>query len=109
MEKNPYKYNGESLVIEKDSRNTKTKNVYLESYGCAMNFSDSEIVMSILSEIGYQSTGNINNADLVLINTCSIREKAELTVRKRLEKFNRIKRNEKNLLKLVYWVVWLNG
>ena len=97
LEKNPYKYNGESLLIEEDLKNTKTKNVYLESYGCAMNFSDSEIVMSILSEIGYQSTANINNADLILINTCSIREKAELTVRKRLEKFNRIKRNKKSL------------
>jgi len=97
LEKNPYKYNGESLVIDNDSKITKTKNVYLESYGCAMNFSDSEIVMSILSGIGYQSTGNINHADLILINTCSIREKAELTVRKRLEKFNRIKRSNKNL------------
>ena len=97
LEKNPYKYNGESLVFDEDSKNIKTKNVYLESYGCAMNFSDSEIVMSILSNIGYQSTGNINHADLILINTCSIREKAELTVRKRLEKFNRIKRTNKNL------------
>ena len=66
LEKNPYKYNGESLVFDEDSKNTKTKNVYLESYGCAMNFSDSEIVMSILSNIGYQSTGNINHADLIL-------------------------------------------
>ena len=97
LEKNPYKYNGENLVFDEDSKNIKTKNVYLESYGCAMNFSDSEIVMSILSNIGYQSTGNINHADLILINTCSIREKAELTVRKRLEKFNRIKRTNKNL------------
>ena len=97
LEKNPYKYNGESLVIEKDFKKTNTKNVYLESYGCAMNFSDSEIVMSILSENGYKSTENINNADLILINTCSIREKAELNVRKRLEKFNRIKKSNKNL------------
>ena len=97
LTKNPYKYNGELLVVEKDSKNTNNKNVYLENYGCAMNFSDSEIVMSILSEIGYQSTGNINNADLILINTCSIREKAELTIRKRLEKFNRIKKGNKSL------------
>ncbi len=97
LTKNPYKYNGESLVVENDSENTKNKNVYLESYGCAMNFSDSEIVMSILSEIGYQTTRNINNADLILINTCSIREKAELTVRKRLEKFNKIKKGNKSL------------
>ena len=97
LTKNPYKYNGESLVVEKDSKNTKNKNVFLENYGCAMNFSDSEIVMSILSKIGYQSTGNINNADLILINTCSIREKAELTIRKRLEKFNRIKKGNKSL------------
>ena len=55
LEKNPYKYNGESLLIEEDLQNIKTKNVYLESYGCAMNFSDSEIVMSILSKIGYRT------------------------------------------------------
>ena len=81
---------GTSLDIEK--RKVNTRNLYIESYGCAMNFSDSEIVASILSEEGFNTTQNLEEADLVLVNTCSIREKAELTVRKRLEKFNAIKK-----------------
>ena len=64
---------------------------YIESYGCQMNFSDSEIVGSILSEVGYSPTRNMELADLILINTCSIREKAEETVRKRLRVFDKIK------------------
>lgn len=67
------------------------KSFYIESYGCQMNFSDSEIVGSILSDIGYQPTRNMEESDLILINTCSIREKAEDTVRKRLRVFNKIK------------------
>ncbi|MEM9823114.1 MAG: tRNA (N6-isopentenyl adenosine(37)-C2)-methylthiotransferase MiaB, partial [Bacteroidota bacterium] len=63
----------------------------IESYGCQMNFSDSEIVASILSDIGYQSTRDIEQSDLILINTCSIREKAEETVRKRLRIFDKVK------------------
>ncbi len=57
-----------------------------------MNFSDSEIVASILAKEGFNTTQELAEADLVLVNTCSIREKAELTVRKRLEKFNAIKK-----------------
>lgn len=64
---------------------------YIESYGCQMNFSDSEIVASILAEIGYVPTRNMDDSDLILINTCSIREKAEDTVRKRLRVFEQIK------------------
>ncbi len=67
------------------------KRVYIESYGCQMNFSDSEIVASILHENGYQTTADIGNADVVLVNTCSIREKAEQTVRKRISAFNNYK------------------
>ena len=62
-----------------------------------MNFADSEVVASIITEQGYVSTTNLNEADLILLNTCSIREKAELTVRKRLEGFNKLKRHNKNL------------
>jgi len=62
-----------------------------------MNFADSEVVASIISKEGYDSTENLNDADLILLNTCSIREKAEITVRKRLESFNKLKRNNKNL------------
>jgi tRNA-2-methylthio-N6-dimethylallyladenosine synthase len=63
------------------------KKFYIESYGCAMNFSDSEIVASILNDNGFGATGNYTEADLVLLNTCSIREKAEQTVRNRLHIF----------------------
>ena len=62
-----------------------------------MNFADSEVVASIVSKQGYSSTNDLNDADLILLNTCSIREKAELTVRKRLESFNKLKRKNKNL------------
>lgn len=64
---------------------------YIESYGCQMNFSDSEIVASILEEEGYRSTRTLEQADLILLNTCSIREKAEETIRKRLRTFDKIK------------------
>lgn len=74
------------------------KAFYIESYGCQMNFSDSEIVASILGEIGYRPTRDVESADLILINTCSIREKAEETVRKRLRIFDKIKRNRPGTL-----------
>ncbi len=77
---------------------TATKRFYIESYGCAMNFSDSEIVASILGSEGYSATSDIYEANLVLVNTCSIREKAEDTVRKRLEYFNSIKRTNKGMI-----------
>ena len=81
---------GESLVLEHKKENTKK--LFIESYGCAMNFSDSEIVASILSENGFNTTQTLEEADLVLVNTCSIRDKAEQTIRKRLEKYNAVKR-----------------
>lgn len=70
------------------------KHFYIESYGCAMNFSDSEIVASILSGVGYRPTRQLEMADLILVNTCSIREKAEETVRQRLNIFSKIKRRK---------------
>jgi tRNA-2-methylthio-N6-dimethylallyladenosine synthase len=81
---------GESLVLDYNPENTKK--LFIESYGCAMNFSDSEIVASILSSNGYNTTQILEDADLVLVNTCSIRDKAEQTIRKRLEKYNAVKR-----------------
>ncbi|MBR9757999.1 MAG: tRNA (N6-isopentenyl adenosine(37)-C2)-methylthiotransferase MiaB [Algicola sp.] len=81
---------GNSLVLEQKAENTRK--LFIESYGCQMNFSDSEIVASILSENGFNTTQNLEDADLVLVNTCSIRDKAEQTVRKRLEKYNAVKR-----------------
>jgi tRNA-2-methylthio-N6-dimethylallyladenosine synthase len=85
------KKQGTSLILEYKAANTKK--LFIESYGCAMNFSDSEIVASILTEQGYNTTQNLEEADLVLVNTCSIRDKAEQTVRKRLEKYNAVKRS----------------
>ncbi|HZV71743.1 MAG TPA: tRNA (N6-isopentenyl adenosine(37)-C2)-methylthiotransferase MiaB [Saprospiraceae bacterium] len=67
------------------------KRFYIESYGCAMNFSDSEIVASILAGCSYSPTKNIEQADLILLNTCSIREKAEDTIRQRLKTINKLK------------------
>jgi len=84
------KKQGETLVL--DTKDGNQRKLYLESYGCAMNFSDSEIVASILADEGYNTTQHLDEADLVLVNTCSIRDKAEQTVRKRLEKYNAVKR-----------------
>ena len=107
--KNPYAFNGAPLPTElrqsfpitipnkKFSISKTQKQFYIESYGCQMNFSDSEIVASILTKEGYQHTENIDNATLILINTCSIREKAEQTVRKRLELYNGLKQKNKDL------------
>ena len=84
------KKQGSKLVLEHKTGNTKK--LFIESYGCAMNFSDSEVVASILTNEGYNTTTILEEADLVLVNTCSIRDKAEQTVRKRLEKYNAVKR-----------------
>ncbi|WP_439152844.1 tRNA (N6-isopentenyl adenosine(37)-C2)-methylthiotransferase MiaB [Winogradskyella sp.] len=81
---------GESLIL--DQKEGNQRKLYIESYGCAMNFSDSEIVASILSEQGFNTTQNLEDADLVLVNTCSIRDKAEQTVRKRLQQYNAVKK-----------------
>ena len=74
------------------------KKFYIESYGCAMNFADSEVVASILIDKGFGVTQNSEKADLIFLNTCSIREKAELTVRKRLTEFRRLKKEKPGLL-----------
>lgn len=78
--------------IEEDRGNSRK--LYIESYGCQMNFSDSEIVTSILKNEGFDTTSKYEEADLILLNTCSIRDKAEQTIRKRLKQFNAIKRNK---------------
>src|SRR6476619_2856650 len=83
---------GEAFAPFKNDPNSYTRRFYIESYGCQMNFSDSEIVASILSAEGFGATRNFEEADLILLNTCSIREKAEQTVRKRLTEFKKLKR-----------------
>lgn len=84
------KKQGQALLSVPNPLNNKK--VFIESYGCQMNLNDSEIVASILIENGFNTTLKLEEADLVLVNTCSIREKAEQTVRKRLEKYNSIKK-----------------
>ncbi len=86
---------GEAYAIAEKPQNNKK--LFLESYGCQMNFSDSEIVASILSEQGYNTTLKPEEADLILLNTCSIREKAEQTVRMRLSQFKSLKKERPNL------------
>src|SRR5678816_4196878 len=82
---------GEAFAPFNGDPNLYKKLFYIESYGCQMNFSDSEIVASILNKEGFGATRNVEDADLILLNTCSIREKAEQTVRKRLTEFKKIK------------------
>ncbi len=84
------KKQGQALVTEINNNNKKK--LFIESYGCQMNLNDSEIVASILSKEGYNTTQILEEADMVLVNTCSIREKAEQTVRKRLQKYNSVKK-----------------
>lgn len=87
---------GESLMLDKAGKGERK--LYIESYGCQMNFSDSEIVASILTDNGFDTTRNLEEADVVFLNTCSIREKAEQTVRKRLASIDAVKRNKPGML-----------
>jgi len=89
---------GEAVAPFDADPNEYHKRFYIESYGCQMNFSDSEIVASILNDQGFGATRNYEEADLVLINTCSIREKAEQTVRKRLTEFKKLKQHKPGML-----------
>ena len=89
---------GEAFAPFADDPNKFNKKFYIESYGCQMNFSDSEIVASILHDEGFGATRNFEEADLVLLNTCSIREKAEQTVRNRLQVFRKVKENNPGML-----------
>src|SRR6478672_3140963 len=89
---------GEAFAPFKNDPNPYTRRFYIESYGCQMNFSDSEIVASILTGEGFGATRNFEEADLILLNTCSIREKAEQTVRKRLTEFKKLKRRNPSLM-----------
>jgi tRNA-2-methylthio-N6-dimethylallyladenosine synthase len=89
---------GEAFAPFAVEPNIFKKKFYIESYGCAMNFSDSEIVASILSNEGFGATKQFEEADLVLVNTCSIREKAEQTIRKRLTEFRKAKQAKPGML-----------
>lgn len=86
--------NCEVVKISKEGDKKEAKKLYIESYGCQMNFSDSEIVSSIMAENGFDTTANFETADVIFLNTCSIRDKAEQTVRKRLKQFNKVKKEK---------------
>ena len=89
---------GEAFQTRRDSLSPITKKFYIESYGCAMNFADSEVVASILQDQGYGPTPHFEEADMIFVNTCSIREKAEATVRRRLTEFRKVKKYNPGLL-----------
>jgi tRNA-2-methylthio-N6-dimethylallyladenosine synthase len=89
---------GETFAPFTNDLNHYKKRFYIESYGCQMNFADSEIVASILHKEGFGATRNLEDADLIFINTCSIREKAEQTVRKRLTEFKKLKIQKRGML-----------
>ena len=84
-------------ITKKKKRISNSRKFSIISYGCQMNVSDSEVVASILEGIGYTYSNDMSESDLILLNNCSIREKAEITVRKKLETINAIKKNKKNL------------
>ncbi|MCZ4243094.1 tRNA (N6-isopentenyl adenosine(37)-C2)-methylthiotransferase MiaB [Pedobacter punctiformis] len=88
---------GEALILDTPEKADGRK-LYIESYGCAMNFADSEIVASILSETGFETTNDYHQADVIFINTCSIRENAETRVRNRLSQFGVEKRRNPKLI-----------
>lgn len=89
---------GEAFAPFTVDANDFVKKFYIESYGCAMNFADSEVVASILQKEGFAATKRFEEADLILVNTCSIREKAEQTVRKRLTEFRKAKQAKPGML-----------
>ena len=91
------KRQGEAFMSERKDRKFD-QFFYVESYGCAMNFADSEVVASILEENGYGSTRDVEAADLILVNTCSVREKAEQTVRNKLQNYRTFKKENPSLL-----------
>jgi tRNA-2-methylthio-N6-dimethylallyladenosine synthase len=84
--------------ISADTSTGKQRKLYIESYGCQMNFSDSEIVTSILLENGFDTTSQAKDADLILLNTCAIRDNAELKIRNRLVHLNALKRQKPNMM-----------
>jgi tRNA-2-methylthio-N6-dimethylallyladenosine synthase len=88
----------ETYQVSKDQNTGKARKLYIESYGCQMNYSDSEIVASILEKEGFDTTSDIQAADVVFLNTCSIREKAEQTVRHRLTHIHGLKKHKPELL-----------
>lgn len=88
----------ETYQVSREVDTGRSRKLYIESYGCQMNFSDSEIVASILANEGFDTTSDVAVADVVFLNTCSIREKAEQTVRNRLSYFTSLKKQKPGML-----------
>lgn len=89
---------GEALMIENKTNTPSNRKLYIESYGCQMNFADSEVVASIMLSMDFETTTDFNEADVIFINTCSIRENAELRIRKRLTDFKSAKRAKPGMI-----------
>lgn len=89
---------GEALMIENKIHKPSNRKLYIESYGCQMNFADSEVVASIMLNMDFETTTDFNEADVIFINTCSIRENAELRIRKRLTDFKSAKRAKPGMI-----------
>lgn len=89
---------GEALMLENKGQSPDARKLFIESYGCQMNFADSEVVASIMLEGGFVTTTDYNEADVIFINTCSIRENAEQRVRKRLTDFKSAKKNKPGMI-----------
>jgi tRNA-2-methylthio-N6-dimethylallyladenosine synthase len=87
-----------AVKVSAEQNTGKARKLYIESYGCQMNFSDSEIVSSIMQKEGFDTTSQAEHADIIFLNTCSIREKAEQTVRNRLTHFNGLKKQKPELM-----------
>src|SRR5688500_2460679 len=88
----------EAVKITEEHNTGKKRKLYIESYGCQMNFSDSEIVSSIMQEQGFDTTSDLEKADVVFLNTCSIRENAEQKVRTRLSQINLVKKKNPEMM-----------
>ena len=86
------------IMVEVLSNPPSTRKLYIESYGCQMNFADSEVVASIMLNNDFQTTNDFTEADVIFINTCSIRENAELRIRKRLTDFKAAKRSKPGMI-----------
>lgn len=89
---------GEALMIENKLNKPSNRKLYIESYGCQMNFADSEVVASIMLNMDFETTTDFQEADVIFINTCSIRENAELRIRKRLTDFKSAKRTKPGMI-----------
>lgn len=93
----PEHLQGSALMVQNTNPILSGKKMYIESYGCAMNFADSEVIASIMNKDGYVTTTQMNEADLILVNTCAIRDNAEVRIHKRLREYNVHKKTNKNL------------